>query len=804
MKISLNWLKEYIDLSHNPEEIADLLTKSGLEVETLSHFEQVRGGLEGLVVGEVLTCSKHPDADRLKVTTVDIGNDAPVPIVCGAPNVEAGQKVIVATVGATLYPTAGDPFQIKKAKIRGEVSEGMICAEDEIGLGQSHDGIMVLDTALPTGTPAADFFNIKTDTVLEIGLTPNRADAASHIGVARDLKALLKREVKWPEVSEFAVDDESRTIKVTVENTAAAPRYSGLTISGITVSESPDWLKHRLQAIGLSPINNIVDVTNYVLHELGQPLHAFDADQITGGEVIVKTVAENSLFTTLDGKERKLSSEDLMICNAEEGMCIAGVFGGEKSGVTSNTTSIFLESAYFSPDYIRRSAQNQGLKTDASFRFERGTDPNITVYALKRAALLIKEVAGGRISSAIVDIYPQEIDDFSIPVKYSHVNRLIGKQLAVSEMEETLEWLDIKVTERSDEGFTALVPPYRVDVNREADIIEEILRIHGYDNIALSDTLGTDYLADFPKKDKDNIRTSLSQLLASIGFYEIITNSLTKENYAAQAPFLESEKSIAILNKLSEDLGVLRQRLVFNGLEVIGHNINRKHKDLKLFEFGKGYSKDRSGYKEKEYLVLYMTGNAEEETWIKPAREVDFQDLSSVVHKLLKKFKLPQYNTTVLHEGGYQYALQLKIGEQILGTWGKLSNATIKATEVKQSVYYAEFDWALLLGYAKAPLLYEEISKYPEVERDLSLVIDKKVTFQEIEVLARQTERNILKSINVFDVYEGENIGADKKAYALTFTLQDNNKTLTDKIIDKAMDRLMRTYQDRLGAIIRK
>lgn len=804
MKISLNWLSDYIDLNQNPEAIADLLTSSGLEVESLGRFEQVKGGLEGLVIGEVLTCSKHPGADRLKITTVDIGNNTPVPIVCGAPNIAAGQKVIVATVGATLYPEEGEPFQIKKAKIRGEASEGMICAEDEIGLGKSHEGIIVLDTALPAGTPAASFFNIKTDTVFEIGLTPNRADAASHIGVARDLKALLKTAVNFPDVSSFAIEDESRSIKVTVENPDAAPRYSGLTISGLTVRESPDWLKTKLLAIGLSPINNIVDVTNYVLHELGQPLHAFDADKIIGGEVIVKTVEANTLFTTLDGKERKLSSEDLMICNKEEGMCIAGVFGGEKSGVTDSTTSIFLESAYFSPDYIRKTAQHHGLKTDASFRFERGTDPNITVYALKRAALLIKEVAGGKLSSSIVDIYPKKIEDFKVEVKYSHITRLIGKQLAASEIHETLQWLDIRVTDKSDEGFTAFVPPYRVDVNREADIIEEILRIHGYDNIALSDTLGTDYLADFPKKNKDNIRETISQLLAATGFHEIITNSLTKENYAIQASFLEPEKSIEILNKLSEDLGVLRQRLVFNGLEVIGHNINRKQKNLKLFEFGKGYSKAGSHFDEKEYLALYLTGNVEEETWIKPAKEVDFQDLSSVVYRLLKKFKLPSFNTTVFHGEGYEHAIQLKTGKQIVGTWGKLSKETVQMAAVKQAVYYAEFDWELLLDYAKTTLLYEEVSKYPEVERDLSLVIDKKVTFQEIEALARQTEHNILKKINVFDVYEGKNIGADKKAYALTFTLQDNNKTLTDKIIDKTMDRFMRVYQDKLGAIIRK
>lgn len=803
MKISLNWLRSYIELSESPEEIADLLTKSGLEVEGVSRFEPIKGGLEGLVIGEVVSCAKHPDADRLKVTTVNIGLDVPVPIVCGAPNVATGQKVVVATVGATLYPSEGEPFKIKKSKIRGEVSEGMICAEDEIGLGSSHEGIMVLNTDLPAGTPAAAYFNIKTDTVLEIGLTPNRADAASHVGVARDLKALLKREVKLPDVSSFAVDNESRAIKISVENPAAAPRYSGITISGVAVGESPDWLKANLQAIGVSPINNVVDVTNFVLHELGQPLHAFDA-AIVGDQVVVRTMEENTTFTTLDGKERKLSSEDLMICNAGEGMCIAGVFGGAKSGVTKKTTDIFLESAYFSPDYIRKTSQKHGLKTDASFRYERGTDPNITVYALKRAAMLIKEVAGGEISSSIVDIYPQEVEEFVIAVKYRHVERLIGKKLPVEEIHEILQWLDIKVGNKTEEGFTAYVPPYRVDVTREADIIEEILRIHGYDNIALSDTLGTDYLAEFPKKSKDTICEVISYLLASTGFHEIITNSLTKESYAASVPFLSKEESVEVLNKLSEDLGVLRQKLVFNGLEVIAHNVNRKQKDLKLFEFGKGYTKVSGEYVEKNYLALYMTGNIEEETWIRPARAVDFQDLSSVVHKMLKKFKLPNSKTSAIHEEGYQYALQLYSGENVIGTWGQLSTDIIGLTELKQPVFYAEFDWDLLVDYAKGTLLYQEVSKFPEVERDLSLVIDKGVTFKEIETLALQTERNLLKKINVFDVYEGDKIGQDKKAYALTFTLQDNNKTLTDKIIDKTMEKLMQVYQDKIGAIIRK
>ncbi len=805
MKISLNWLKNYIEITETPEEVADLLTKSGLEVEGYTRFEAVKGGLEGLVIGKVLTCEKHPNADRLKVTTVDIGGTEPSPIVCGASNVTVGQKVIVATVGATLYPVEGEPFQIKKAKIRGEISEGMICAEDEIGLGTSHDGIIELDTELPPGTPASAYYKLESDVVFEIGLTPNRADAASHIGVARDLKALLNRDIRFPEVAAF---DEEATddglISVRVENPEAAPRYSGLVLNNLQVKESPDWLKSRLQSIGLSPINNVVDATNYVLHELGQPLHAFDLSEVKGNEVIVKTATENATFTTLDEKVRKLAANDLMISNQEEDMCIAGVFGGLKSGVKETTTSIFLESACFSPDFIRKTAQNHGLKTDASFRFERGTDPNITVYALKRAALLIKEVAGGNVGSKIIDIYPNPVSDFKVDVTYKNIKRLIGKEIEKEEIEKTLTSLDIRVADKTDTGFTAYVPPYRVDVTREADVIEEILRIHGYDNIALSDTLGTEYLASFPKKNKEKIQETITQLLTGFGFSEIITNSLTKQNYAEKASFLEQDKSIEILNKLSEDLGVLRQRLLFSGLEVVNHNINRRQKDLALFEFGKGYTKENEKYNEKLYLSLFITGNTGEESWQRPVQATSFHDISSVMHRLLKKFYLPEYKVSVIHEEGYQYALQVIIGNKILATWGKLSKEIVSLTGIKQEVFYGEFDWNLLLKYANRTLIYQEVSKYPEVKRDLSLVIDKTVTFAEIEALAKKTERKLLKKINAFDVYEGENIGNDKKAYALSFTLQDQEKTLTDNIIDKAMEALIKAYENTLGAVIRK
>ncbi|MEJ2004776.1 MAG: phenylalanine--tRNA ligase subunit beta, partial [Cyclobacteriaceae bacterium] len=600
MKISLNWLKEYISLDEAPEKIAQRLTDTGLEVEGLEKIETIKGGLEGLVIGEVLTCEPHENADRLKVTTVDIGEDEPSQIVCGAPNVEEGQKVVVATVGTTLYPADGSSFKIKKAKIRGVRSMGMICAEDEIGVGESHDGIMVLDTGLPNGTPASDFFDISDDYQIEIGLTPNRADAASHIGVARDLKAVLHHEIKRPDVNKFNDAKGKRPIEVIVENTDACPRYSGLTLENITVGPSPEWLQNRLRSIGLSPINNVVDVTNFVLHETGQPMHAFDADKIANSTVIIKTLPSGSKFTTLDEKERKLNADDLMICNGNgEGMCIAGVFGGIHSGVTDNTTRVFLESAYFSPDYIRRTAQFHKLKTDASFRYERGTDPEMTVYALKRAALLLQEIAGAEISSELIDLYPQKIEPIAIEVTYAHIDRLIGIPVPRPTVETILTHLDIKLKDQTDDGFTAIVPAYRVDVTREADIIEEILRIYGFNNVELPKHLSSDYLAEFSETSPDKLQRTVTELLVSNGFYEVITNSLTKPDYAEEASFLDASSSVPILNKLSEDLGVMRQSLLFSILEVAQYNISHKQTELRIFEFGREYARKGNGYNER-------------------------------------------------------------------------------------------------------------------------------------------------------------------------------------------------------------
>jgi phenylalanyl-tRNA synthetase beta chain len=803
MKISINRLKDFILLNHTSEEIADMLTQSGLEVEGIEKFESVPGGLVGIVIGEVLTCEPHPNADKLSLTTVDVGNEV-VPIVCGASNVAKGQKVAVATVGATLYPAGGDSFVIKKAKIRGEASQGMICAEDELGLGHSHEGIMVLDTDLPNGTPAAEFFDIKNDEVLEIGLTPNRADAASHLGVARDLKAILKSEVCKPSVEEFAVDNNSRPFQVEVESAEDCPRYAGLTVSNLKVGPSPEWLQNYLKALDLEPINNVVDITNYILHDLGQPLHAFDADKVKGEKIIVKKLPDNTVFTTLDEKERKLTGEELMICDEEGGMCIAGIFGGMGSGVTDSTTSIFLESAYFSPDVIRKGSQHHGLKTDASFRFERGTDPNMPVYALKRAAILLKEIAGGEVSSDIVDLYPNPVADFEVDVKYKNITRLIGKHIEKEEIKSILKSLEIDVQDETEDGFRAIVKPYRVDVTREADIIEEILRIYGFENVALTEHYKSDFLAEHPAKDSNKLQYRISELMAGFGFHEIITNSLTKPSYAEKSGYLKVEENVEILNKLSEDLGVMRQSMLFTGLEVLAHNINRRQKDLKFFEFGTVYKKTAEGYQEDRVLALFLTGDKAAESWLEPSKAVGFPDLYAVVERLLEKLNLPTLEMEIMHDRPFDYALQLVLGKKVVGKIGLVSDKLTKLAEVKQEVFYAELNWDYLVKKSSGLKQYEEISKFPEVRRDLSLVIDKTVSFDAIRNIALKSGGKLLKRIGVFDVYQGDKIDTGKKAYALSFYLQDNEKTLTDKVIDKTMGRLMQSFENEINALIRK
>jgi phenylalanyl-tRNA synthetase beta chain len=805
MKIALNWLKNYINITQSPEELSETLTNTGLEVEGMEEIETVPGGLKGLVIGEVKTCEKHPNADKLSITTVDIGEEEPIQIVCGAPNVAAGQKVVVATVNSTLYPKPDESFQIKKSKIRGEVSMGMICAEDEIGMGASHDGIMVLDTDKPNGTPAAEYFNIESDIVYEIGLTPNRADAMGHIGAARDIKAVTGEEVRFPSILDFKVDNQDLPIKVEVENKEACPRYSGVSITGVKVSPSPDWLQNALKSIGLQPINNIVDVTNFVMHELGQPLHAFNADKISGNTIKVKNLSEGSKFITLDEKERKLSAKDLMICDGDSNpLCIAGVFGGIDSGVKDDTTKVFLESAYFSADSVRKTSQHHQLKTDASFRYERGTDPNITIYALKRAAILIQEVAGGQISSEIQDEYPVAVPDREVMMKYKNIDRLIGKKLEHDEIHTILNRLDIKTTDKTETGFKAIVPPYRVDVTREADVIEEIIRIYGFNNIDLPETLSSSYMASFPEVDPVKMRKEAGLLLTANGFQEIMTNSLTKAVFSEQLDGFNPNENVEILNKLSEDLGVMRQDLMFTALDVLTYNINRRQTDLKFYEFGKVYKKINSKYKEEMRLGIYLTGKNEAENWIRKNESVKFHDLYSAVLKIFNKFNAESIENEEFHNDCFDYGLKLKIKQKVVAELGKLSKKALKLSGLKQDVFYANINWEALLKMVNVNIQFEPVSKFPEVKRDLSLVIDENVSYDEIKKISLKQAQYLISKIDVFDVYQGDKIEKGKKAYALSFTLQDKTKTLTDKIIDKTMDKLMKAFENEIGAIIRK
>lgn len=810
MKISYNWLKQYIDIPESPEDIGKILTSTGLEVEHVEAHESVKGGLKGLVIGEVLTCEKHPGADKLSLTTVNVGSSV-LKIVCGAANVAAGQKVVVAVPGTTIYPAKGDPLKIETRKVRGEQSEGMICAEDEIGLGESHAGIIVLEPSAKPGTLASEYFKVESDYTIEIGLTPNRADAASHIGVARDIKAVLKRELRLPAVDKFQVDDKSLSIPVVVENQDACPRYSALTITGITVGESPAWLKNRLLAIGLNPINNIVDITNFVCHELGQPMHAFDADKIAGQKVLVKTLPAGTKFVTLDGKERTLTANDLMICNANsEGMCIGGVFGGIGSGITAQTKKVFLESAYFSAASVRKTGMVHQLKTDASFRYERGTDPNMTVVALKRAGMLIKEIAGGKISSEIVDVYPKKIENTKFTVKVANINRLIGKVIPIEEIIGILNRLDIQTTNiqqpatnNQQPTFDVSVPPYRVDVKQEADIVEEILRIYGLNNIELADEAGSDFISGFPAKDIDRFKQSVGTMLASNGFFEIMTNSLTHSNYRKYNLATEGEP-VEILNKLSEEQAILRTTMLFTGLEVCSFNINRKQKDLKLFEFGKVYGKSGGKYREKERLAMYITGQYESDTWQRSARGVSYHDLSRFVANVLEKSAVKDVKIEEVKSEELEYGVKFYSGKTEIGKVGKVKSSFQKDFGIKQEIFYADLDVALLFNSANPKFDVQDVPKFPEVRRDLSLVLDRHVAYREIEELVRTTERKLVKDIIVFDVYEGDKIPPGKKAYALGFTLQDEAKTLTDEEIDKTMSKLIGAFETKMQALIRK
>lgn len=808
MKISYNWLKQFIKINWDAEKTGELLTDLGLEIEGIEHYESVKGGLQGIVVGEVLTCDQHPNADRLKITTVNIGDETPLQIVCGAPNVAAGQKVPVATIGTTLYTAEGEAWKIKKGKIRGEESHGMICAEDELGLGESHDGIMVLDSKIKVGTPAAEIFNIENDDVFEIGLTPNRADAMSHYGVARDVKAgLLQREIAveliTPSVSSFHVDARSLKIDVDVKDKEKCPRYCGVTISGVKVEPSPDWIQHRLRSIGLTPINNIVDITNYVLHELGQPLHAFDANKISGHKIEVKTCKAGTKFTTLDEVVRELHEDDLMICDAEKPMCIAGVFGGIDSGVTESTTNIFLESAYFDPVTVRKTAKRHGLNTDASFRFERGIDPNIAEYALKRAALLITDIAGGEISSDISDAYPNKIEDFQVRLSFDNAKKLIGEEIPRETIKSILTSLDIKVNNVTEAGLGLTVPAYRNDVQREADIIEEVLRVYGYNNVGTTEKLNAS-ISNSSRFEDYKVQNVIGNQLASQGFFEIMANSLTSPKYVALSNDLNADHSVKMLNPLSNDLEVMRQSLLFSGLEAVSHNINRKRSDLKLFEFGKTYHQYTDNREEHKHLSLFVTGNKTEERWNSPANRTDFFYLKGTVEAILQRLGLNRLKSAPTKSDVLSEGISLSLGKKKLVDFGLVKKSVLKHFGISQNVLCADFNWDNVLEMAQHNRIkFTEIPKYPEVRRDFALLIDNSVSFEDIHTIAKQTEKQLLKNVNLFDVYEGKNLPAGKKSYAVSFTLQDENKTLTDKQIDKIMNKLQANFENKLGAELR-
>lgn len=806
MKISYNWLKQFIKIEENSAETSALLTDLGLEVEVVEKFQTVKGGLEGVVAGRVLTCEQHPNADRLKVTTVDLGNGIPVQIVCGASNVAQGQIVPVATIGTTLYDKDGVGFQIKKGKIRDQESHGMICAEDELGLGTGHDGIMVLDESIVPGTPAAQIFHIENDEVFEIGLTPNRADAMSHMGVARDLKAgLLQRNISveliTPSVSKFKVDKRTLKIDVDVQDAKLAPRYCGVTISGITVGPSPEWLQNRLKSIGITPKNNIVDATNYVLHDLGQPLHAFDANRITG-KIKVKNVEAGTKFTTLDDVERTLHAEDLMICDEKGPIALAGILGGKHSGVSETTNAIFLESAYFNPISIRKSAKRHSISTDASFRFERGIDSNITAYALKRSALLIQEVAGGEITSDIVDFFPRKIEDSPVFLHFAKAAKIIGQEISKETIKKILVSLDIKVNTMSDAGLGLVVPAYRVDVTREIDVIEEILRVYGYNNIGFSKKFNA--TVSYSARTEDyKVQNIISNQLVSLGFNEIMANSLTTADYVGLSETVNEENTVRMLNPLSADLAVMRQSLLFSSLEAVSFNINRRNLDLRLFEFGKTYHKVEGGHDEIKHLTLIETGNRFDESWTVPSAKSDFFLFKGYVESVLSRLGIEKHKTQPVKADIFGEGIALYIGSECLVEFGTVKKSILKHFDIKQEVLFADFNWQAVHKLVSNKVKFAEIAKYPEMRRDLALLLDKNQTFENVYRVAKLTEKSLLKNINLFDVYEGDKLPEGKKSYAVSFVMQDNSKTLTDGQIDKVMSKIMNNLETELGAIQR-
>ncbi|MDY3268687.1 MAG: phenylalanine--tRNA ligase subunit beta [Phocaeicola sp.] len=820
MNISYNWLKEYVNFDLTPDEVAAALTSIGLETGGVEEVQTIKGGLEGLVVGEVLTCEPHPNSDHMHVTTVNLGQGEPVQIVCGAANVAAGQKVIVATLGTKLYD--GDEcFTIKKSKLRGVESNGMICAEDEIGVGTSHDGIIVLPADTVPGTLAKDYYNIKSEYVLEVDITPNRSDACSHYGVARDLYAWLiqngyKAELKRPSTEGFAVDSNNLNIDIEVENTEACHRYAGVAIKNVTVKESPEWLQNKLRLIGVRPINNIVDITNYILHAYGQPMHCFDASKIKGGKIVVKTCAEGTKFVTLDEVERTLSERDLMICNAEEPMCIAGVFGGLESGTTESTTDVFLESAYFNPTWVRKTARRHGLSTDSSFRFERGIDPNITIYALKEAAMLIKELAGGEIASEIKDNYPNPIADFAIELSYNYVNTLIGKVIPAETIKSIVTSLEMKIVNETADGLSLLVPPYRVDVQRPCDVVEDILRIYGYNNVEIPTSLKSSINVKGAEDKSVKLQNIISEQMVGCGFNEILNNSLTAAAYYDGLESYKPENLVRLMNPLSNDLNVMRATLLFGGLESIQHNANRKNADLKFFEFGKCYhfnaekknpEKILAAYSEELHLGLWVTGKRVSNSWAHADENSTVYELKAYVLNIFRRLGV-NFGALVfgnLTDDIYSVAISVHTrGGKLLATFGVVSKKIQKAFDIDNEVYYADINWNELMKAIKNNTVsYKEISKFPAVKRDLALLIDKNIQFAEIEKIAYETDKKLLKAIELFDVYEGKNLEPGKKSYAVSFMLQDENATLNDKQIDKFMQKLITNLQNKLDAKLR-
>lgn len=820
MNISYNWLKEYVNFDLTPDEVAAALTSIGLETGDVEEVQSIKGGLEGLVIGEVLTCEPHPNSDHMHITTVNLGQGDPVQIVCGAANVAAGQKVVVATLGTKLYD--GDEcFTIKKSKLRGVESNGMICAEDEIGIGTSHEGIIVLPEDVVPGTLAKDYYNIKSDYVLEVDITPNRSDACSHYGVARDLYAWLiqngrQATLKRPSVDAFKVDNHDMNIDIVVENTEACPRYAGVAIKNVTVKESPEWLQNKLRLIGVRPINNIVDITNYILHAYGQPMHCFDADKIKGGKIVVKTCPEGTKFVTLDEVERKLSDRDLMICNAEEPMCIAGVFGGLDSGTTETTKDVFLESAYFHPTWVRKTARRHGLSTDSSFRFERGIDPNGTIYALKEAALLVKELAGGEIASEIKDNYPAPIADFPVELSYEYTNALIGKVIPAETIKSIVTSLEMKNTGETPEGLSLLVPAYRVDVQRPCDVVEDILRIYGYNNVEIPTSVKSSLSVKGDVDKSVKLQNLVSEQLVGCGFNEIMNNSLTAATYYEGLETYKPENLVQLMNPLSNDLNVMRATLLFGGLESIQHNANRKNADLKFFEFGNCYhfnaekknpEKVLAAYSEELHLGLWITGKRVSNSWAHPDENTSVYELKAYVLNIFRRLGV-NFGGLVfgnLTDDIYSVAISVHTrGGKLLATFGVLHKKIQKAFDIDNEVYYADLNWKELMKAIKNnTVAYKEISKFPAVKRDLALLIDKKVQFAEIEKIAYETDKKLLKSVELFDVYEGKNLEAGKKSYAVSFMLQDENATLNDKQIDKVMQKLIANLQNKLDAKLR-